>query len=223
MSENRMARLDNWVLEVLFPTRCIICRKPMEPESIRICSHCRRVLPYAKRGEITGHLFSGCSAAFHYQEPLRNAILRYKFQGRQSYGKTFGHFVAEAVAWDLEGAALVTWAPLSKKRLRKRGYDQAKLLAQAAAEELGLPLAPTLEKVRNTKVQSRLRRADQRKANVKDAYRPLKGLDLTGQRVLLIDDICTTGATLDSCTKALLEAGAVDVTCGVLARGGDKD
>jgi ComF family protein len=117
---------------------------------------------------------------------------------------------------------LVTWAPLSKKRLRKRGYDQAKLLAEQVSKALQIPLVSTLEKMRDTKAQSTLG-AEQRRENVKNVYRLAKGCSVTGKRILLVDDILTTGSTLSACAKVLLEGGAERVDCAALARSRDEE
>ena len=116
---------------------------------------------------------------------------------------------------------LVTWVPLSRRRLRERGYDQARLLAKATAKELGLPLTPTLHKQRNTQPQSGTGDAAKRRANITGAYRMKRGADVAGKRVLLIDDIVTTGATLSECARVLGKAGAEQVVCATVARSAD--
>ena len=86
---------------------------------------------------------------------MRESLLRYKFGGATGYAKVYGRLVAETVRTELPGAYdLITWVPLSRKRLRERGYDQARLLAKATAKALGMPLTPTLYKQRNTQPQS---------------------------------------------------------------------
>lgn len=116
---------------------------------------------------------------------------------------------------------LVTWVPLSRRRLRERGYDQARLLARSTARELGLPLTPTLHKQRNTQPQSGTGDAAKRRANIAGAYRMKQGADVTGKRVLLMDDIVTTGATLSECARVLGKAGAEQVVCATVARSAD--
>ena len=132
------------------------------------------------------------------------------------------HFVAEPVRTELPGAYdIITWVPLSRKRLRERGYDQARLLAKATAKTLGMPLTPTLYKQRNTQPQSGTGDAAKRRANITGAYRMKKGADVTGKRVLLIDDIVTTGSTLLECARVLGKAGAEQVVCATVARAAD--
>ena len=112
----------------------------------------------------------------------------------------------------------VTWAPLSRKRRRERGYDQGELLARAMAKRLGLPAAATLVKARHTQPQSGLDSAEARRANALGAYAILNGAEVAGKRVLLADDVVTSGATLSECARTLLEAGAEFVWCVTLAQ-----
>ena len=113
---------------------------------------------------------------------------------------------------------LLSWVPLSKKRLRERGYDQARLLAEATAPLLGLPAVPTLEKRRNTAKQSTIGAAEQRRANIAGAYRVPDPERVRGRRILLLDDIVTTGSTFSECAATLREAGAAQVVCAAVAR-----
>jgi predicted amidophosphoribosyltransferase len=108
--------------------------------------------------------------------------------------------------------------PLSLLRLRKRGYSQSRLLAQAVAKELGLPLERLLRKRTHRPAQSGLRDAAARRANVSGAFAPCRGAEIEGKTVLLIDDVITSGATLSECSRVLLTAGAERVLCATLCK-----
>ena len=117
-----------------------------------------------------------------------------------------------------EPADLVTWAPLHPKRKRNRGYDQAELLARRVGELTGLPVESTLEKTRVTAVQSQTREDEARRANVQGAYRLRPNLNLEGKRIVLVDDVATSGATLAECASALRQAGAGSIAGLTFAR-----
>jgi ComF family protein len=146
-------------------------------------------------------------------------VHRYKFQGGQTHARLFGTLMAQCLSDRWEGELdLVTWVPLSSRRLRQRGYDQAQLLARQVGEALSLPVEPTLEKRRETGKQSQLESDEARRDNVRDAYGLLSGADLTGKRVVLVDDVATTGATLSECAGCLRQAGAASVVALTFAR-----
>ena len=117
---------------------------------------------------------------------------------------------------------LLSWAPLSRKRLRRRGYDQARLLARAVGERLNVPVTPVLVKRRDIPAQSGLLEQAARRANVLGAYELLPGAEVTGRRVLLVDDVVTSGATLSECARVLLTAGAAQVCAVTLAQAGQS-
>ena len=161
-----------------------------------------------------------CASPLWYQDEVRESFHRYKFKGSRGYAKVYGRLMAQCVRDHLAGRYdLITWVPLSEQRRKSRGYDQAMLLAEAAALELGDVAAETLTKVRDTGAQSGLGKDDSaRRANVLGAYRPTDPELIAGQRVLLIDDVVTTGSTLSECARTLRTAGAADVVCVTLAR-----
>ena len=115
---------------------------------------------------------------------------------------------------------VITWAPLSKKRLKQRGYDQAELLARAIGESLGLEAVPLLVKARDIPAQSGIQEEAARRANVLGAYALLPGAQAKGKRILLADDVVTSGSTLSECARTLLSSGAAEVCAVTLAQAG---
>ena len=111
----------------------------------------------------------------------------------------------------------VTWVPVSAKRLRKRGFDQARYLCASLCVDWHTAPQETLRKVRDNPPQSGLEDAAARRANVLGVYEPVSPADIAGKRFLLVDDILTTGATLGECVRVLKAAGAADVVCLTLA------
>jgi ComF family protein len=112
---------------------------------------------------------------------------------------------------------LITWVPISAKRLKKRGFDQCQLLAEALSREVDLPAVPLLKKVRDNPPQSGIVGHAHRKANVLGVYQVMNTQQLQEKRILLLDDILTTGATAGECARVLLTAGAREVHLGVVA------
>ena len=208
---------------LLFPPKCMFCRSVIDEGYI--CGKCKNDLPVC--GKVRGHgeFFSKCAAPLYYTGNVRRAMLAYKFNGKRAYAAGFAPLIAETVMEELSGEYdIMTWAPISARRLRKRGYDQARLLAEQTAEILDVPVMSTLKKVRHTKANSSLTGRESRAANVSSAYEVTDPEKVRGKRVLLVDDIVTTGATLSECARMLLMAGAEDVVCAAAAaaRNGKK-
>ena len=151
---------------------------------------------------------------------MRERLLRYKFGGRESYARSYGRLLAMTLLEEDWTYDRITWVPISRRRKLRRGYDQVELLARAAAKELGREAEPVLRKLRHNPPQSGIHGAAERRANVLGAYGLRKGVSVEGQRILLLDDIITTGATVSECARELLSAGAKEVVCGCVAAAG---
>lgn len=213
-------RLWEQILDVFFPTRCVICRKILAPGRPRICPSCQDELPLAQNGgQQKGNYFSKCISAVYYENNVRQAILRYKFSGVSAYAHAFGELTASCIYENMdEEYDFISWVPLAPDRKRSRGYDQTRLLAEQTAKLLCRPLIPTLHKKRGVKPQSKTGSPERRRANISGAYRVIDPVRVDGKRILLIDDIVTSGSTLSECAKTLLIAGAEEVLCATLAR-----
>lgn len=213
-----MSRFIDSVLDLFYPTKCVLCRKKLPPGIPSICPACQEAMPRAKSFHLKGDFFSECVAALYYEGDVKDAILRFKFGGAQAYRHAFGELLAELIYESLDGQYdVLTWTPLAPDRLRRRGYDQVKLIAEDAAGRLRRELTPLLTKKRGVGPQSLKKGKPERRANIAGAYRLRPGADVEGKRVLIIDDIVTTGSTLSECAKVLLMAGAEKVICATLA------
>jgi len=149
---------------------------------------------------------------------LAIALRRFKYQDRPELAAPLGHLIRLAARRAGLTADLVVPVPLHPRRLVERGYNQAALLAAAAAIELAAPLlARALVRLRNTPQQAHLDR-EARLGNVRAAFRVRVPSSIQGRRIVLVDDVATTGSTLTACTEALLAAGAASVTAIVVAR-----
>ena len=213
--------LGTAALDLLFPPKCPFCRHLLEDPRALLCPDCQRELPWltGTEGERKVDFTGGCLSPLAYRGRVPEAVQRFKFSGARSYAKPFGLLMAQCAQDRLkETPDLLTWAPLSRKRLRERGYDQAELLARTAGRALGLPAAALLRKCRHTQPQSGLEEESARRANALGAYELLPGGKLEGKRVLLVDDVVTSGATLSECGRVLLQGGAAAVYCLTLAQ-----
>lgn len=206
------------ILDLLFPPKCPFCKKVLD--SPGICPACRKVLPWTEGNETLreGPGSLRCAAPLWYEDLARDGILRYKFQGSSSLAEPLGELIAQCAAEQFSGEFdTVTWVPVSAGRLRKRGYDQAELLARAACRAWDTEPVRLLEKTVHNPAQSGIHDAAARRANVLGVYEPVELERIRGKRILLIDDICTTGATLTECVRVLRDAGAESVACAAAA------
>ena len=208
-------------LDILFPPKCIFCSRVLNKSDEGWCDKCIESLPYADNsGRQNGEFFDFCISPLYYTGVVRQSILRYKFRDASYYGDIYGKILADCIRENPDiKYDIISWVPLSKKRERSRGYDQAKLLATQTAFELKKTSVVILEKHRDVRAQSELGDKTERSANIDGAYSVLNPESIKGKRILLIDDVVTTSSTLDECSKTLLSAGAAGVICVALARG----
>ena len=209
-----------WILDILYPPKCTFCRKLLKKDELYICKKCSKELPYTKNGGIfKGNFFTVCVSPLYYENMVRDALLRYKFHRMTVYAEYLGLLIAECAEEYIDSQVdIISWVPLSSQRLRKRGYDQAQLLAQAVSAHLGIECIPTLKKIRNISPQSLAGDAAKRKANISGAYAVIDKEQIEGKRILLIDDIVTTGSTFSECARVLGMNGAERVYCAAAAR-----
>ena len=214
--------LFNKILDLFFPRKCVFCKKILHTAELGWCETCTESLPYTEFGsKIEGDYFDFCIAPLYYKDIPRDALLSYKFKNAPIYADYFGKMLADCIEEhpDMEDYDIITWVPLSQKRKRQRGYDQAELLALATAKQLNNVTVEVLEKALDVKPQSEISDAADRRANIDGAYDVIDSSLVKDKSVLLIDDIVTTGSTLSECAKVLLEAGAQRVVCATMCRG----
>lgn len=213
-------RILSGILDLLFPPKCTFCRKILKDGESEICAACEKGLPYTKGAAAQdGSFYETCVSPLYYEDQVRDAILRFKFHDTTSYADLFGKMIADCIRENLAGKYnLISWVPLSAKRLKKRGYDQAMLLAMSAALNLDDVAVETLEKHTDVPAQSGMGSPEKRRANISGSYRVSDPELIAGKRILLIDDIVTTGSTLSECARVLRLAGAEAVYCATLAR-----
>lgn len=213
------------ILNLIFPPRCILCRKILADQETDLCRCCREEteeFPFCPEnkhpsGKSRLQFLDSFTAVWYYEENVRRSILRYKFHRARNYAPAYGRMLAMKLLRDCpDDADLITWVPVSRLRKLRRGYDQSQLLAEAVGRELGMETVPLLKKIRHNPPQSGTS-GEKRKANVLGAYAAVNTSAGQGKRVFLIDDVFTTGATAEECARVLLTAGVREVHCGVIA------
>ena len=202
-----------WILNLIFPPRCFLCGKILKDGEKNICEKCADVMPRLLNSECRRDIknVTLCMAPFQYKDELRESLHRYKFNGAAAYGRIYAEFIVKSIDENAIICDIISWVPLSKRGFRKRGYDQAELIARALAERLGLPCESLLLKTRDTKRQSLLTDRGERQRNVSGAYCVAPNENVFAKRVLLVDDIVTTGSTLAECARVLKNNGCLEV------------
>jgi len=209
------------VLDLLFPPKCVFCGRVLGRDDDGWCDKCTESLPFADSGgKQEGAFFDFYISPLYYKGAVRKSILRFKFKGAVAYADVYGKLLADCIREHPDiGYDIISWVPLSIRRKRSRGYDQAMLLALATALELGDVAVETLKKQIDVQAQSELGGVEERSANISGAYIAADPEIVDGKTVLLIDDVVTTASTLSECAKVLLSAGAKRIVCAALARG----
>lgn len=213
-----MMKMLHWLWELLFPPKCILCRKLLENGETDLCRVCRVDTEEYPAGKRKLQFLDSFAAVWYYEKNVRGALLRFKFGGRRNMATPFGRILAMKLLREYpDGFDILTWIPVSRMRKFRRGYDQCELLAKAVGAELGMEPVAVLTKIRNNRQQSSIRGDAQRRANVLGVYRVSAPEAVKGKRVLLLDDILTTGATAGEAARVLLTAGASEVHCAAVA------
>lgn len=208
-----------WLTALLFPKRCPFCGAVI-PQKDRCCRRCENALPLPRRDLCRGcgnapcicgedWPLKGVFPAFEYRDGAAWAIRQMKFHNRPAIARRLAPYLAEALPEGLTFDAVVP-IPMRSAAVRKRGYNQAALLARFLSQEAGIPWAALLVKSRKTRPQHTLN-AGERKVNLSGAYRLAKGADVRGKVLLLCGDVTTTGSTLREAANVLLRAGAAEV------------
>lgn len=227
-----LRKITDWIPDMaglLYPRRCPVCQEAVEKQGKRICDICRTKLPYVRQPycrkcgkqllleeqEYCGdcmrkkHRFERGRAPFVYDRTMKASIAACKYGGRREYAAFYAEEILGRCAKDMlewQGEVFVP-IPLHSSRRRKRGFNQAELLARELSGRCGIPTdAELLVRVKKTRAQKELN-DQERLTNLKDAFSVRKG-SVPYQNIILVDDIYTTGSTMDAAAQVLKEKGA---------------
>ena len=223
--------LIEYFLRLFFPPRgiccdCVLCVNTRKS----VCDDCQKDIPHINRHRFdnpAGNSISNIYCAFDYEKGVRKAIHHLKFNDRpgnakilvdMSYPLIEEYFAGVPAQLRLANSCdIAVPVPIHNKRKRERGYNQSELIARSLAKKLNIPvISRVLVKIKNTPPQSSLAK-DERYKNLEGVFYVKRPHLIEGKRVLLIDDVITTGSTLEQCGKVLLESGAVCVDAFVIA------
>lgn len=224
--------IKNLITNLIFPPRCVFCGERLSPKvNFNVCTDCSNNLPYCKTyrrcticgtpvatssGEICRRCvalkryFVKSASAFVYTDKVRSSVIAYKKSGNSSYARVFSYYIAGMVKSDFPAVDFdaVVSVPPRKKSFTDEDFDQAGFLARQVALRLELPcISKALVQTKRISKQSTLN-YNARLTNVQDAFSVKKKDSVSGKTLLLIDDVRTSGSTLNECSKALKEAGA---------------
>ncbi len=202
------------LVDLLFPSTCCSCSIPSEKA---LCDSCLK-----KIGFIEPPAGATCGrpvALAEYNGVIKDSIHAFKYKNARRLADQFAGLLLDRFGGMIDEADIVTFVPLRNAKKRQRGYNQAELLAKALDRRTGDKIHNTLKAVRFVKDQSKLK-AEDRKTNIRGAYalRPGAGKGVQGHMVILVDDVYTTGATVNECASLLIAAGAKEVQVITLAR-----
>ena len=217
------------VTDFVYPPVCELCKNILE-KNVFLCQNCQSRLEQSLHVctafmasefvhiQDTIH-FDTAITCFDYSPDIELLIHAVKYRGRKRLGRFLGSILAKRIAEEIDSSTdLIVPVPLHRTRQRERGYNQSEALARGFAKACSLPIrTDCMKRNRHTRTQTLLS-GTERQVNVKDAFSVRRAEFCKGKRILLIDDVITTGATMNSCAKALKEAGAAHVSGVALAR-----
>ena len=220
-----------------FPHDCLVCGGDMDaatdeichpcdaglPRTADACERCAAPLPGSERQTCGRCLtrpphFDRARALYRYGAPIDRLVQGFKYQRRLDWGRVLGGMLAQHLCTAGERADAIVPVPLHRRRLRERGYNQSLELARPIGRQLAIPvLAHAARRVRPTPAQTGLDR-DARRSNVRNAFEVMQPLQVADKHIAIVDDVMTSGHTVDALARALKRAGAAEVSVWALAR-----
>ncbi len=207
-----------FLLQILYPKQCLVCGK-LEQDTI--CNKCYNTLKIeAKIEKYNNKSFNKHLYIFKYEGKIRNLIIDYKFNDKPYLNELFVKIILknEKICRKIKKYDIIIPVPIHKKRENERGYNQSELIARKLANNLKIELlTDSLIKQKNTLPQSTLSKK-QREENVKTVYKIQNKQKIKNKKIILLDDIYTTGATAEECSKILKQNGAKEILVLTIAK-----
>lgn len=230
--KNIFSKLKINLLDLFFPPRCVSCgilgnlfcdecKSTILFIRDQTCPSCNKISPKGKfcsRCRPKNTLSGIASACYFRDGAIKEVVHSYKYEGVHSLSNDLAPFLVDLVTREKIFFDMVTFVPITKKRNSWRGYNQAEILAQAVADHFEKPIIPALKKIKETKAQVGLPKK-KREQNLKNALKlAVKISQIEGKRILLVDDVVTTGTTLNECARVLKTSGAREIWAITVAK-----
>jgi len=197
----------DFILDIIFPKYCVNCGRL----NCFICEYCFEQIEFyifPIKLKLENKYLDEAHALFKYQQPASKLITTLKYQSVKNLGFFLGKLIYECI--DVPNADLITFVPIHKKRFSERGFNQTELIAQKLADSVKIPHCALLNKSQNSKHQASLKNKTERLKNLSNSFtinpKITKNI-YQNKTILIIDDVLTTGATLNECAKVLKENG----------------
>ena len=216
-----LQKLKKFIISLFYPAKCPFCQNILKTGET-LCERCKDELPLRSiltELELDYSRHIDVVSAFFYEGKIKDAICNFKFKARLDYADFFAENMANAIKLSNKKLDFdfISCVPMSKKHKKERGFNQASVLAKKLSEVLGAPFLETVAKVKYTKTQHTLSRAE-RLVNVKGAFSVLNKDATLGKKILFCDDILTTGSTIKECALVLYNSGVKEVLGVTIAK-----
>jgi competence protein ComFC len=200
------------LIEIIYPREnyCIICK---EDDCFGICEACKKSI------KIIGELYQEEIVSYgYYGGVLKDLILKFKYKSNFTAGDILAEFLEEYIVKNINYQKyIITYIPLSRKSKKARGFNQCEYIAKKISRNLSIEALEVLVKQKETKEQKTLKK-DERYENIKDAFKVKSGIRLNGSHIILVDDVTTTGATLNEAYQLLKKIDVKDIKLLTLAK-----
>ena len=208
------------ILAFFFPERCPFCNALIEADEIA-CQKCTDLILRDRIPITRGVGGVPCVASLEYSK-AQHAITEFKFNDKQQFARQFAAIMHEDIRRCLGDIHFdcIAYVPMRKRDIELRGYNQSQLLAKELSKRMDIPVCDALMKVKSTKKQHETEKVAERRKNLKGAFRVSPDAEITGKHILLIDDIVTSGSTMDECIRTLTKSHPAQICCASIARTG---
>lgn len=208
-----MIKVINKIFNIIYPKRCPFCDKVIE-SSLSMCDSCKNdVAPiFIQRDIFLDEKIIPCISPFKYTGKVAESIKKFKFNGRKEYAECLSKFMVDTfnIYYKNEKIDYITSVPLYSSRKRDRGYNQAEILSKSIGKKVNITYKNLLKKDK-INLQQHMLSYDKREENVKNVYSVKRKDIINGSKILICDDVITTGSTLKECCRILYENGASKV------------